>query len=110
MHHQMPGSTPSTCRRSGYAEAPGRMFDFPALCRSAPCRAMVRPAARTARLGDQREAIADRKAQNGSEPGVSYHTHMPGRYGPFHTKVIADTKGEAPHVLDYLLSPVQPPD
>ena len=53
--------------------------------------------------GGQGEAIASVNARHGNEPGVSFYTHVSDQYGPFHTKVIAATAGEAPHVLDGLL-------
>lgn len=53
--------------------------------------------------GGRGEAIADVNARHGNEPGVSFYTHVSDQYGPFHTKVIAATAGEAPHVLDGLL-------
>ena len=53
--------------------------------------------------GGRGEALADVNARHGSEPGVSFYTHISDQYGPFHTKVIAATAGEAPHVLDGLL-------
>jgi TnpA family transposase len=53
--------------------------------------------------GGPGEAIADINARHGNEPGVSFYTHVSDQYGPFHTKVIAATAGEAPHVLDGLL-------
>ena len=53
--------------------------------------------------GGPGEAIADINARHGNEPGVSFYTHVSDQYGPFHTKVIAATVGEAPHVLDGLL-------
>lgn len=53
--------------------------------------------------GGHGEAIADVNARHGNEPGVSFYTHVSDQYGPFHTKVIAATTGEAPHVLDGLL-------
>ena len=53
--------------------------------------------------GGHGEAIADVNARHGNEPGVSFYTHVSDQYGPFHTKVIAATAGEAPHVLDGLL-------
>lgn len=53
--------------------------------------------------GGPGEAIADVSARHGNEPGVSFYTHVSDQYGPFHTKVIAATAGEAPHVLDGLL-------
>jgi TnpA family transposase len=53
--------------------------------------------------GGPGEAIADINARHGNEPGVLFYTHVSDQYGPFHTKVIAATAGEAPHVLDGLL-------
>ena len=53
--------------------------------------------------GGTGEAIATVNARHGNEPGVSFYTHVSDQYGPFHTKVIAATAGEAPHVLDGLL-------
>ena len=41
-------------------------------------------------------------AKYGIDPGVVLYTHVSGRYGPFHTKVIAATMSEAPYVLDGL--------
>jgi TnpA family transposase len=35
---------------------------------------------------------------------VAFYTHISDQFGPFHTKVIAATASEAPHVLDGLLS------
>jgi TnpA family transposase len=45
----------------------------------------------------------DINARHGSEPGVAFYTHVSDQFGPFHTKVIAATASEAPHVLDGLL-------
>jgi Tn3 transposase DDE domain len=39
----------------------------------------------------------------GQEPGVKFYTHFSDQFGPYHTKVIAATANEAPHVLDGLL-------
>lgn len=33
-----------------------------------------------------------------------FHTHISGRFAPFHTDVIAANAGEAPHVIDGLLN------
>jgi len=51
-----------------------------------------------------REAIADVNARHGDEPGVSFYTHVSDQFSPYHTKVIAATASEAPHVLDGLLN------
>ncbi len=39
----------------------------------------------------------------GQDPGVKFYTHLSDQFAPFHTKVIAATANEAPHVLDGLL-------
>lgn len=49
------------------------------------------------------EALGDINARHGNEPGVAFYTHISDQFGPFHTKVIAATASEAPHVLDGLL-------
>lgn len=55
------------------------------------------------RAGGRGEAVGDVNARHGNEPGVAFYTHVSDQYGPFHTKVIAATASEAPHVLDGLL-------
>jgi TnpA family transposase len=39
----------------------------------------------------------------GSEPGVSFYSHLSDQFGAFYSKVIAATAHEAPHILDGLL-------
>jgi TnpA family transposase len=41
-------------------------------------------------------------AKYGIDPGAVIYTHVSGRYGPFHTRVISATTSEAPYVLDGL--------
>jgi len=53
--------------------------------------------------GGRGAAISDINARNGSEPGVSFYTHVSDQYDPFSTRVIAATAGEAPYVLDGLV-------
>jgi TnpA family transposase len=53
--------------------------------------------------GGRGAAISDINARNGNEPGVSFYTHISDQYGPFGSRVIAATAGEAPYVLDGLL-------
>ena len=53
--------------------------------------------------GGRGEATAEVNARYGTGPGVSFYTHVTDQFGPFHTKVIAATAGEAAHVLDGLL-------
>ena len=54
-------------------------------------------------LDRRAEATGDVNPHKGSEPAVSFYTHVSDRYAPFHTKVISATAGEAAHVLDGLL-------
>ena len=53
--------------------------------------------------GGQGEAVNVVNARHGPDPGVTFYTHISDQFGPFHTKVIAATAHEAPHVLDGLL-------
>lgn len=55
------------------------------------------------RAGGFGEAGADANARYGQDPGVSFYSHISDQFGAFHTKVIAATAHEAPHVLDGLL-------
>ncbi|HKH67301.1 MAG TPA: Tn3 family transposase, partial [Reyranella sp.] len=49
-------------------------------------------------------------AKYGIDPGFVLYTHVSGRYGPFHTRVITATVSEAPYVLDGLLHHVHQTD
>jgi TnpA family transposase len=58
----------------------------------------------------QRFPVGGRGRQSGSvnlrygtEPGLTFYTHISDRYAPFHTKVINATGRDATHVLDGLL-------
>lgn len=55
------------------------------------------------RAGGQGQAAAQVNLHYGQDSGVKFYTHISDRYGPYHTKVIAATASEAPHVLDGLL-------
>jgi TnpA family transposase len=55
------------------------------------------------RAGGRAGAGGAVNAKYGIEPGFVFYTHVSGRYGPFHTQVIAATVSEAPYVLDGLL-------
>lgn len=55
------------------------------------------------KAGGRGAGTGDVNARHGNEPGVSFYTHVSDQYGPFHTKVIAASASEAPHVLDGLL-------
>jgi TnpA family transposase len=91
---------------TGYAEALGRLIDAH---RVLPLSKVWGDGTKSSSdgqhffAGGRGEAIADVNARHGNEPGVSFYTHVSDQYGPFHTKVIAATAGEAPHVLDGLL-------
>ena len=90
----------------GYAEALGRLIDAH---RALPLARVWGDGTKSSSdgqhffAGGRGEAAADVNARHGNEPGVSFYTHVSDQYGPFHTKVIAATAGEAPHVLDGLL-------
>lgn len=47
--------------------------------------------------------VSDINARYGAEPGVRFYTHISDQYGPFSSRAISATEGEAPHVLDGLL-------
>jgi TnpA family transposase len=55
------------------------------------------------RAGGTGQAVSQHNARYGSDPGVSFYTHLSDQYAPFHTKVIAATVRDATHVLDGLL-------
>ena len=48
-------------------------------------------------------APSEINARYGSEPGVSFYSHLSDQFGAFYSKVIAATAHEAPHILDGLL-------
>lgn len=91
---------------AGYAEALGRVIDAH---RALPLARVWGDGTNSSSdgqhffAGGRGEAVADVNARHGNEPGVSFYTHVSDQYGPFHTKMIAATAGEAPHVLDGLL-------
>jgi TnpA family transposase len=55
------------------------------------------------RAGGRGEAVAEINARYGSDPCVTFYTHISDQYAPFHTKVINVTVRDATHVLDGLL-------
>jgi len=65
----------------------------------------------TASSSDGQHFPLDRRAQatgavnphKGSEPAISFYTHVSDRYAPFHSTVISAGASEAAHVLDGLL-------
>ena len=62
------------------------------------------------RAGGRAGAGGAINAKYGIDPGVVFYTQVSGRYGPFHTQVIAATVSEAPYVLDGLLHHVHQTD
>jgi TnpA family transposase len=62
------------------------------------------------RAGGRAGAAGAVNAKYGIDPGFVVYTHVSGRYSPFHTRVIAATVSEAPHVLDGLLHHVHQTD
>ncbi|MCP1249876.1 Tn3 family transposase [Gluconobacter oxydans] len=91
---------------AGYAEALGRMV---AAHRGLPLASLwgdgtsFSSDGQLFHAGGRGAAISDINARNGSEPGVSFYTHISDQYDPFSTRVIAATADEAPYVLDGLL-------
>ncbi len=55
------------------------------------------------RAGGRGEVGGHVNLHYGQDPGVKFYTHLSDQFGPYHTKVIAATAHEAPHVLDGLL-------
>lgn len=47
--------------------------------------------------------VGGQRPRYGSEPGVSFYSHLSDQFGAFYSKVIAATAHEAPHILDGLL-------
>ncbi len=54
------------------------------------------------RAGGPAEARSLVNAKYGYEPGAAFYTHVSGSYGPYRTKMIAASAGEAPYVVDGL--------
>jgi len=55
------------------------------------------------KVGGRGEHTGQVNRRYGTEPGVTFYTHISDQYAPFHTKVIASTARDATHVLDGLL-------
>ena len=93
-------------REECYVAAPGRLIEAH---RALPLSSMWGDGTTSSsdgqffHAGGRGEAIGDVNARHGNEPGVAFYTHVSDQFGPFHTKVIAATASEAPHVLDGLL-------
>ena len=93
-------------REDTYGAALARLVDAQ---HRMPLAAMFGPG--TSSSSDGQNFALDRRAQatgavnphKGSEPAVSFYTHVSDRYAPFHSKVISAGASEAAHVLDGLL-------
>ena len=93
-------------REDPYGRALARLVDVQ---HRLPLAALLGPG--TSSSSDGQHFPLDRRAQatgavnphKGSEPAVSFYTHVSDRYAPFHSKVISASAGEAAHVLDGLL-------
>ncbi len=55
------------------------------------------------KVGGHGEHAGHVNLRYGTEPGVTFYTHISDQYAPFHTKVITATVRDATHVLDGLL-------
>src|SRR5258708_19420079 len=53
--------------------------------------------------GGRPEASAQVNLRYGTEPGVTFYTHLSDQYGPYRVKVISSTVRDAPHMIDGLL-------
>lgn len=54
-------------------------------------------------IGSVRQSSAEINPKYGSNPTLTFYTHISDQYSPFHTKVIHSTVRDATHVLDGLL-------
>jgi TnpA family transposase len=55
------------------------------------------------KVGGQSEATAQVNLRYGTEPGVTFYTHLSDQYGPYRVKVISSSVRDAPHMIDGLL-------
>jgi TnpA family transposase len=55
------------------------------------------------RVGGRGEHTGQVNLRYGTDPDVTFYTHISDQYAPFHTTVIASTVRDATHVLDGLL-------
>jgi len=52
------------------------------------------------KAGGKPEATAQVNLRYGTEPGVTFYTHLSDQYGPYRVKVISSTVRDAPHMID----------
>ncbi len=55
------------------------------------------------KVSGRRGPVAQVNLRYGTEPGVSFYTHLSDQYGPYRVKVISATARDAPHMIDGLL-------
>jgi TnpA family transposase len=55
------------------------------------------------KVGGQSEATAQVNLRYGTEPEVTFYTHLSDQYGPYRVKVISSSVRDAPHMIDGLL-------
>jgi len=55
------------------------------------------------KAGGRPEATAQVNLRYGTEPGVTFYTHLSDQYGPYRVKVISSAVRDAPHMVDGLL-------
>lgn len=55
------------------------------------------------KVGGQSEATAQVNLRYGTEPGVTFYTHLSDQYSPYGVKVISSSVRDAPHMIDGLL-------
>lgn len=55
------------------------------------------------KVSGRRGSVAQVNLRYGTEPGISFYTHLSDQYGPYRVKVISATARDAPHMVDGLL-------
>jgi hypothetical protein len=55
------------------------------------------------KVGGQSEATGQVNLRYGTEPGITFYTHLSDQYGPYRVKVISSSVRDAPHMIDGLL-------
>ncbi len=55
------------------------------------------------KVGGRSDATASVNLRYGTEPGITFYTHLSNQYGPYKVKVISSSVRDAPHMVDGLL-------
>ncbi len=55
------------------------------------------------KVGGRSEATGSVNLRYGTEPGITFYTHLSNQYGPYKVKVISSSVRDAPHMIDGLL-------